>query len=108
MGWIDGGAVFEKQIIELYNADLLTKDILERIAEPFKETDCDTAGFHDIVANDGKNVYEIICLIMEPEKYKALCGKQLNYFDGEEKVFCNSEEGYALWSDIWYHQWDIF
>ena len=55
MGWIDGGSVFETQIIELYNANLLTKEILEKIAEPFKETDCDTAGFHDIKAKDGKD-----------------------------------------------------
>lgn len=108
MGWIDGGSVFEKQIIELYNAKLLNRKILDGIAEPFKETDCDTAGFHDLVAEDGKNAYEIICLIMEPQKYEALCKTELHYFEGEPKLFCNSDEGYALWANIWYKQWNMF
>ena len=108
MGWIDGGSVFETQIIELYNANLLTKEVLEKIAEPFKETDCDTAGFHDIKAKDSKDVYEIICLTIEPEKYKEISNNDLTYFNNEDKTFSNSEEGYNLWSEIWYNHWEMF
>lgn len=45
---------------------------------------------------------------MEPQKYEALCKTELHYFEGEPKLFCNSDEGYALWSNIWYKQWNMF
>ncbi len=108
MGWNAGGTVVEAQIIGLYNKKLLTPEILDVIMEPFKETDCDTAGFYNLKADDGKDVYEIICMVMQPEKYKEVFENLVFTDDKCEQIFINSENGYDLWFSIWRGMWDIW
>lgn len=120
MGWNAGGRVFEEQIIALYDADLLTPEILDRIAEPFKETDCDTGGFRDLTTKDGLNAAMVICKVMEPAAYrdaiedpkldmsyiKSLGLKPENMSD--RKKWDYNDKGYDLFRKIWSETWGIF
>lgn len=74
----------EKTVIELYNAGNLTKGLLDTIMEPYKGTDCDSGGSRDLKAKDGKGVEEVICYIMDPEKYTDVIEKPEYYPDEEE------------------------
>ena len=114
MGWIAGGSAVQSQVIAMYNAGLLSPAILDTMMEPFKETDCDTAGFHaDVSADDGKTVEEIICLIMKPEEYMVVIQSLkddpwLQTMEPEKRTFDNSEAGYQLFDSIWFGMWNIF
>lgn len=65
-------AIMEEQVINLFDSNLLTKEILECVITPFKETDCDSGGSRNLRANDGKSIEEIICYIMSPENFKKI------------------------------------
>ena len=108
MGWNEGGRVFEQQIISLYNANVLTMDILDKIAEPFKCTDWDTGGFSELLSNDGKTAYEIICLIMRPDEYNQIMSNHPNDDNYKGENFISNEDSLSLWGQIWYKQWEIF
>ena len=105
MGWNIGGYILEQQIIDLYDKNLLTANILDSVMTPFCNTDCDTAGFKNKLSRDGKCVEEIICLTMCPEKYNEI--KNNLTHKGVSRIFVCSVEGYALWKDIWENRWGI-
>lgn len=60
----------EQQVISLYDMGVLTKEVLNYTMQPYYGTDIDSGGSRNLKAKDGKGVEEIICLIMEPERYK--------------------------------------
>ena len=120
MGWNEGGRVFEEQIIALYDAGLLTPGILDTIAAPFKETDCDTGGFRELESKDGLVAEMIICKVMDPEGYedairhptyprkylKDLDWKIADMTDVEK--WHNNNKAYDLFRKIWSERWGIF
>lgn len=70
MGWNQGYSIMESQVITIYDRNLLNKELLDALMEPFKGSDIDSGGSHELKAIDGKGVEEIVCFIMDPEKYK--------------------------------------
>jgi hypothetical protein len=108
MGECLAGKIISEQIIVLYNKNILNKDILECLVKPYLNTECNTDSFYE-VANDGKDVHEIICLTMMPEKYNAI--KDNLIFDEMEEqymVFINSSQGYNLFNEIWKGTWGMW
>lgn len=104
MGWNSGYTVMEEQIVTLYDEKLLTKDILMAIMSPFKETDVDSGGSQDLRSKDGKSAENIICFIVEPEKYN----KAIEEFvpDPEDPEW--NESLYDLFTEIAHREWNIF
>ena len=113
MGWCQGGSIIQNQVITLYDAGVLTPNILDAIMKPFEGSDADTAGFHaGVTAKDGKGVEEIICLVMQPNEYAEAVEKLpsdhwLLSMKPEERSFENSEVGYRLFDSIWRIRWEI-
>ena len=113
MGWNSGYAIMENTVITVYDAGVLTKEILDRLMDPFKNTDCDSGGSRGLVAKDGLGVKEIICKVMEPEKYQAVLDNP-QWYEGEEPGTENhhrwrsSKAAYALSLSIWCEQWGMF
>lgn len=70
MGWNQGYTIMESQVVKAYDMGVLTKELLNAIMEPFADSDIDHGGCCDLKAKDGKSADEIICFIMEPERYK--------------------------------------
>ena len=114
MGWIQGGEIIQQQVIALYDAGILTPQILDIIMSPFEGTDADTAGFYsDVVAKDGKSVEEIICMVIEPNKYVEAVkhlptDPWLNRLTEKLRTFGNSEAGYHLFDSIWRERWKVY
>lgn len=103
MGWDKGYEIMETQVINLYNAGVLTKNTLNALMEPFKNTDIDHGGCHDLKANDGKTADEIIIFTMEPEKYqKAVEGFVLTENEGY------NEKLEDLWYEITRREWGFW
>lgn len=103
MGWGEGYRIMEQQVICLYDKGLLNKEILDSIMEPFKNTDIDLVGSQDLKANDGKSADDIICFIMEPEKYQEIIE---NYIPNPEECGWN-EELYELYYEIVQREWEF-
>lgn len=70
MGWNKGYEIMELQVIGLYDLGILNKEALNTIMQPFCNTDIDAGGSNNLKSKDGKSVEDIICLIIEPEKYR--------------------------------------
>ena len=106
MGWNEGYTIFEKQIITLYDAEVLTRDVLTALMEPFRGTDMDAGGGYDFKSKDGKSAEEIVCFIMEPEKYRDAIDNFVpdpDYEDGGASgMFCE------LWKEISRREWGLW
>lgn len=113
MGWNAGYTAMEAAVVAVYDTGALTKEILDAIMEPYKNTDCDSGGSMDLKARDGLGVEEIICKVMEPEKY-AEAKASPNWYEGEEPNsdyhhgWQSSKAGSALFWSIWNGRWGIF
>lgn len=109
MGWSSAGKIISEQVLSLYNDNKLSKEILETIVEPYIGSDCDTDYFYD-KANDGKDVHEIICEIMLPNKYKEISQNLVFEYDEieEDKHFINSSNGLNLFYEIWRETWKMW
>lgn len=120
MGWNEGGRIFEGQIIEAYDAGLLTPKLLDALAEPFKGTDCDTGGFEDKTARDGLSAEMIICKVMDPEGYEdaiadpdydlecfEACGEDPEDADMYVR-WANNNKAWELFRNIWNGRWGIW
>lgn len=70
MGWNSGYTAMEKTVVSVYNTGRLTPELLDALMEPYKGTDCDSGGSAGLRADDGLGMEEIICKVMEPEKYQ--------------------------------------
>ena len=99
--------VLAEQTVSLYNKQLLTKEILVCLLEPFRGTDIDTGDSDFYIAEDGKESLEIICSVMEPEEYFQL-EKKYNFpfssnkgktKDNNENLDNFQSEVYDLWRE---------
>ena len=114
MGWNDGYTIWEHMIITLYDRGLLTKDLLQALADPFKNRDIDHGGSRDLTAEDGSNADEIVVKIMEPEAFAEI-SKDKPYIKDwrecigdEEKMDALGEyhdKIYAVWCRIGTEEW---
>lgn len=104
MGWNVGYEIMEQQVITLYDAGLLNKEVLNALMEPFRDTDIDHGGSQNLRAKDGKSADNIICFIMEPKRY----GEATEGFvpDPEEPDW--NEKLYDLCSEITKREWGFW
>jgi len=109
MGWNEGFKIMEQTIISTYNKGILTKKLLDSIMEPYKETDCDSGGCHNLRAKDGLNVFDVICLTMEPKKYKDVTrNPDFGTYKYIPEHTHNNSKLYDLWYNIWSDEWNIW
>ena len=60
MGWNHGYTIFEATVIGAYNLGKLDKDLLGVLMEPYRGSDIDSGGSHDLKSGDGKDVVQIV------------------------------------------------
>ena len=113
MGWNSGYAIMENTVVALYDSRVLTIDLLDKIMDPYKGTDCDSGGSNDLMSKDGLGVEEIICKIMKPEEYKEVI-ENPEWYTGEEpeselhNKWGSNKKAYDLFSSIWRDMWGIW
>lgn len=107
MGWNAGYEQMEQAVISVYDQGLLTKELLDTLMEPYKNTDCDSGGSQNLKARDGLGVEEIICKTMEPEKYQDAIENPV-YAEGEPPSWESNEKAYDLFRSIWADRWGIW
>ncbi len=88
----------EHTIIVLYNEDILTRDLLSKLMEPFKSLHLENGETDEIAAKDGLMMKEIICKIMEPERYENAVNDPRNYYKKIRNTFLK----------IWNHDWEMW
>ena len=94
MGWNEGYRVMEQQVVKLYDAGVLTKEVLNALMKPFISTDIDSGGSQGLKSKDRKNADEIVVFIMEPERYQKAV---------ESFVPTDPDDDYnAELNDLWY------
>jgi hypothetical protein len=70
-------STFQRTIITLYNHNVLTRDLLDDLAEEWKGTDIDSRGYNpELVASDGKSLQEICVLFIYPREYWMMTRKE--------------------------------
>lgn len=113
MGWNAGYTIMEKTVVALYDSGFLTSELLDKIMEPYKGTDCDYGGSHGLKSKDGLWVEEIICKTMKPEEYKEVI-ENPKWCDGGEpeteyhNKWHSNEKAYDLFFPIWRDMWGIW
>lgn len=107
MGWNKGYEIFEHTVINLYDDGILTRELLEKIAEPYMATDCDSGGSQELIAKDGKNFEQVICAIMKPIEYQDVVDNP-KYYEGENECWESNERAYELFKSIWNGVWGIW
>ena len=109
MGWNEGFRAMEQAVIAVYDAGALTSEVLDKIMEPYKETDCDSGGGENLTTKDGLNISMVICKVMEPKKYDIIVDSIINKkgsFDSTD--FDNSDDLLNLLDSIWFGKWKMF
>jgi len=104
MGWNEGYTIMEQQVITLYDAGLLNKDVLNALMEPFRDSDIDHGGERGLRSKDGKSADDIICFIIEPEKYREVTE---NFIPDPECPDWN-EKLYDLYNEITRREWGFW
>ena len=110
MGWNEGYRIMERQVVALYDLNVLSKDVLNAVMEPFKNTDIDSGGSEDLKAIDGLGVENIVCKVVKPQEYERILEttEACRDADGECKS-CGGEGRdcllFDLWSDIKKNEW---
>lgn len=107
MGWNTGYRIMEQTVIAVYNTGSLTAKLLDQLMEPYKGTDCDSGGSEDLKSEDGLGVEEIICKVMEPEKYRDAI-ENPKYYEGEPEAWSSNEKACDLFDSIWRERWRIW
>ena len=103
MGWREGYRIMEQQVVALYDAGVLSRDVLNALMEPFRDSDIDELGSRDLMAKDGKYVDEIVIFVMEPEKYREAVE---TFIPDPEDPF--NEKLYVLWYEITRREWGFW
>ena len=104
MGWNEGYTIMEQQVVTLYDAGLLNKESLNALMQPYCNTDIDHGGSYDLKAKDGKSADNIVCFIMEPEKYREAIESFVP--DPEDPEY--NEKLYDLWYEITRREWKFW
>lgn len=132
MGWNAGFKIMEETVISLYDRNLLTREILDAVMQPYVDTDTDSGAGGGLKAADGLGAEEIICKVMEPEKYALIpvltgdkpdcilfdpenakyysLGLELYRYDTWEAALKNKREldVYGLWLEITRREWQLW
>jgi hypothetical protein len=60
MGWNQGYEIFEATVVGAYDIGKLDKALLTVLMEPYRGTDIDSGGSHDLQSRDGKGIEQIV------------------------------------------------
>ena len=90
MGWNEGYRIMEETVISVYNTGKLTKELLDAIMRPYYDTDIDSGGSQNLRSKDGLDVEQIVCKVMEPERYEEIG----SFPDSMPDYVQHSEKGY--------------
>jgi hypothetical protein len=104
MGWNEGYEIMEKQVIALYDFDLLNKEVLNALMQPFCNRDIDHGGCYDLRTKDGKSADDVICFIIEPERYQ----KAIDEFIPNPKEPDYNEALHDLYYEITRREWNFW
>jgi hypothetical protein len=104
MGWNKGYTIMESQVVSLYDMGVLTKEVLNATMQPFCDSDIDHGGSCDLKSKDGKSADDIICFIMEPDKYREATE---NFVPDPEEPDWN-EKLYDLCYEITRREWKFW
>ena len=104
MGWNKGYEIMEKQIVNLYNIGAMDMNVLDCIMDPFANTDIDSGGSNYLKTEDGKTVEEVVCFIMEPDRYQEIMHNFVPDPDDPEY----NERMMDLYSEITKREWKFW
>ena len=105
MGWNEGYRIMEQQVIALYDMGVLTKEVLNTTMQPYCNSDIDAGGSRDLKSKDGKGVEEIVCLVMEPERYKEVTE---NFIPDHPEEPDYNEKLDDMWYEITRREWKFW
>ena len=57
---------FEATVIAVYDAGVLTPDLLDQLAEPYTDTDIDSGGLRGLTTKDGKELFQVVVETFHP------------------------------------------
>lgn len=67
MGNNQAYAFFESTVVGLYDKGLLTVEVLDAVAEPYRGSDIDSGGSQELEAADGKQLEDIVFSLLLPD-----------------------------------------
>jgi len=59
--------VFEAQVIAAHDKGILTLELLDILAEPYRNTDIDSGGMRWLTTKDGKHLYQVVTETIDPD-----------------------------------------
>ena len=92
---------FQNTVILLYNSGKLDLNILDTLAEEYRDTDIDSGGDTGITAKDGKDLEEICILLVDPE-WLPIKNENEVYSHPDQWEW---EEHYWKWEEITCNRW---
>jgi hypothetical protein len=113
MGWNEGYEILEKQVVQAYNLNTLTPDLLTAIASPFMGKDVDSGGSNNLLSNDGLPFEAIVVKTYKPNEYKDAMDNPI-WYNGEEpsttlhNKFTSNRKLSELFDDIWRKDWEMW
>lgn len=120
MGWNQGYKIMEKTVIAIYDSGVLTEEKLTEIMQPYVGKDIDHGGCNDLRSKDGLSADEIVCKIMEPERFSAIkpVPEQMpEYYEWDSKIYDSWQDAlqderdseiYDLWVEITRRMWKFW
>lgn len=101
MGDNSAFTIFEATVIGCYNKGVLDKDLLETLAEPYRDTDIDSGGMVGTLAKDGLDIIDIVI--------KANGGEVISYPSDIPKDYRKWTPEQESRSDKWHEErWEKF
>lgn len=103
MGWNAGYAIYEKTIIDTYNAGSLNAELCQSLIEPYQETDIDHGGCCNLKSKDGLSADEIVVMILDPEfwgDYKTKRAALTDKYGKWEDVGDYNSDGFRAFDDL--------
>lgn len=88
---------FEATVIAVYNRGVLDKDLLSTLMQPYQGVDIDSGGMAGTLANDGKDIIEIVLTMFgEPVPLRPHLPKDHREWT-EEQDIANEEYHESRW-----------
>lgn len=101
MSWSSGYNIVEQQIINVYNANKLNKNLLDAIMAPFANKDVEYGGFSSARTHNGKTAEQIII-----EAFGDTYPIQLDNSENDEEIDKHNEEIFSKMRLIMnYYNW---
>lgn len=93
MGNNDAYTAFQREVMRLYDLDVLNVAVLDACAEPHRGTDIDSGGCMDLQTKDGLSIDEVILKVIDPDNshamaaIKAALGPNLDELEEVDEIY---------------------